>query len=196
MFESLQSMKYGSGKALSSSKMTPFDRVYAGGSHFVLLSRAARTPLYAVGDNRFGQLGEIGVSEDALRPIMFFSKNEGFPASITGVACGDRHTLALTSDGDCYVWGWSAGTCMAPEPVDVGDDADFANVSAIACATDASMFLLDDKSVWITGEKGDANTQPTTKARQVAPKRTDEVLDIRAAQWTYVALVRSQDTGP
>ena len=190
-------MKDGRGKALSSPKTPSFDHVCAGGSHFVLLSRSADTPLYAAGDNRFGQLGEMGVPEDELHPVTFFSKTDGFPASISSVACGNRHTLALTLDGDCYVWGWYGGTCMAPEPVDIGGDGtNFPTVLTIACGSEASLFLLDDKSVWITGEMGGANAQPTTEPRRVTLKQTDEILDIRAAQWTYVALVRGRDTHP
>ena len=82
-------------------------------------------------------------------------------------------------------WGYSP-----PAPVDLGDNQhDYANVKAIACAADASVFVLADESVWINGEKG-IGLSSTTKARRVKmDTKMNNVLNIGASQWTFFMLV-------
>lgn len=163
-----------------------FDQVAAGGAHFLLLAQNNPSPLYITGDNRFGQFGELEVfsKEGHLHEISFFSKDKGFPCSIASISCGYRHSIALTEDGDAYIWGWVQNEndpFSGPAPVDVGnEDAELPNITAVACAAEASLFLLQDGTVWTVGERG------TMKARQIPlPK---PALQIAAAQWSYYAL--------
>lgn len=197
LYTSLEAMMHGTkyGLLLQSpdTKMPKFDLVYGGGSHFILRACTEASPLYAVGDNRFGQLGSVRIRNDntTLHCVSYFSKDQGFPAGIQHVACGDRHTIALSTEGDAYVWGWYAPWGYSPPaPVDLDDNQHvYANVKAIACAADASVFVLADESVWINGEKG-IGLSSTTKTRRVKmDTKTNNVLNIGASQWTFFMLV-------
>lgn len=115
-------------------------RVAAGGAHFVFLASGHPCQVFATGDNRFGQLGDLEPSIEAttLCPVSFFSKNEAFPSSVNAVACGSRHTLVKTVDGDCYTWGLAPdGSIQPPSLIDLDYD-----IIAIACGA-ASMYFLD-----------------------------------------------------
>lgn len=195
LFNTLNEMVLGiNAIPLSAPNLPPLDRAFAGGSHFVLFAPQASLPIYTYGDNRFCQLGDIYVPSDGLHALSFFSREEGFPSSIHSVVCGDRHSLALTSDGDCYFWGWSVfhGHTL-PEPVDVGHGPDLVNVLSMACATDASIFLLEDGSVWST-KRGDTETRFATEAHRVQFHGMNYPLDIGAAQWSYYALVQNKES--
>lgn len=195
LFHSLKDMVQGTNALLLSvPNLPPLERVFAGGSHFVLFAPQASTPIYTYGDNRFCQLGDIYVPSKSLHGLSFFSQDEGFPASIHSVACGDRHSLALTSDGDCYFWGWSVSNGHTlPEPVDVGQGPELINVTSVACATDVSVFLLEDGSVWST-KRGDTETRFATEAHRVHFQGMNHPLDIGAAQWSYYALMQNKES--
>ena len=80
-----------------------------------------------------------------------------------------------------------------PEPVDVGHGPDLVNVLSMACATDASIFLLEDGSVWST-KRGDTETRFATEAHRVQFHGMNYPLDIGAAQWSYYALVQNKES--
>lgn len=129
-----------------------FRRVDAGGAHFLLLSEEASTPpLYAFGDNRFGQLGDVGLplGSHTLHPVSFFSPCEAFPSALADVACGNRHSVVRTHDGDCYGWGWipdADGAIQPPFLLDLSTD-----VAAVACGASSTYFLLTDNTLWGIG---------------------------------------------
>lgn len=142
-----------------------------------------------MGDNRFGQLGDMECStqEGHLLEMTFFSKKEGFPSSIKSISCGYRHSIALTSDGDAYLWGWVQNEddpVFGPTPIDIDEASDeLPHLLEVACAAETSLLLLQDGSVWIVGEKG------TMKARHIQlPK---PAFQIAAAQWSYYALTQA-----
>ncbi|CAL5444815.1 unnamed protein product [Camellia sinensis] len=59
--------------------------------------------LYTYGWSKYGQLGH-GDFEDHLIPHRLEALHENFISQISG---GWRHTMALTSDGKLYGWGWN-----------------------------------------------------------------------------------------
>ncbi len=72
--------------------------VRAGGRHAVaLLSDGS---VWTWGDNRWGQLGN-GTHVSSHRPV----RVGGLPLPAIEIAAGDRHSLALLSDGTLYGWG-------------------------------------------------------------------------------------------
>lgn len=189
-----------------------FCRVTAGGNHFVLLTNGP-DQVYTIGDNRFGQLAQTTLSDThSLYPVPFFSMSEGFPARVSSVACGHRHSIALTDDGDCYLWGWSSeagGPILSPMPLDIGPRGSDANVTSVSCAADVSLFLLDDGTVWALGHGPAADSDSTSQARlamHAEPRTPNSVeesvlleskpitLDapavaIASAQWTAFAIL-------
>ncbi|GAB4855716.1 Ultraviolet-B receptor uvr8 [Ancistrocladus abbreviatus] len=89
--------------------------------------------LYTYGWSKYGQLGH-GDFEDHLIPHKLEALRGHFIAQISG---GWRHTMAVTSDGRLYGWGWNKFG-----QVGVGDDADH-------CSPVQVLFPHDQKVVQI-----------------------------------------------
>lgn len=67
------------------------------------ISACSRGGLYTYGWSKYGQLGH-GDFEDHLIPHKLQALHEHFISQISG---GWRHTMALTSDGKLFGWGWN-----------------------------------------------------------------------------------------
>jgi alpha-tubulin suppressor-like RCC1 family protein len=81
---------------LSHKKIIGFDN----GSHHVI-AITNENKVYIWGFNNFGQLGD-GTCDDCFIPHLL---NELKDENLSDVCCGDRHSLALTSNGKVYAWG-------------------------------------------------------------------------------------------
>lgn len=124
--------------------------VTAGGAHFVFLTSNSRHRVYATGDNRFGQLGDVALPLEthSLCPVEFFSETEAFPSDVDHVACGNRHTLIKTVDGDCYSWGLAPdGSIQPPDLVELESD-----IVAVACGASSSYFLDEQGTIYAMGD--------------------------------------------
>jgi len=135
-------------------------KIACGYSHFVILSDTGA--LYSFGNGSRGQLGceDRVVLCDVTYPerILFF---DDLPSVVTDVVCGGWHTLALTSDGDVYSWGWNEngglghaknteGTVVAtPFPIDIGSAQD--PVISIAAGSRHSLLLLKSGKIFSFG---------------------------------------------
>ncbi|MCD7465236.1 Ultraviolet-B receptor uvr8 [Datura stramonium] len=75
--------------------------VACGWRHTICVSSSGA--LYTYGWSKYGQLGH-GDFEDHLFPHKVQALHESFTSQISG---GWRHTMALTSDGKLYGWGWN-----------------------------------------------------------------------------------------
>jgi alpha-tubulin suppressor-like RCC1 family protein len=79
--------------------------IAAGDDHFMLLSKSGRvfTAATTSDGNTFGQLG-VETARDAplLQPYELKSLNKD---SVSSIAAGERHSLALTNRGEVYSWG-------------------------------------------------------------------------------------------
>ncbi|KAH9668663.1 Ultraviolet-B receptor UVR8 [Citrus sinensis] len=75
--------------------------VACGWRHTISVSSSGR--LYSYGWSKYGQLGH-GDFKDHLVPCQLEALRESFISQISG---GWRHTMALTSDGKLYGWGWN-----------------------------------------------------------------------------------------
>lgn len=174
--------------------MPALESVTAGGAHFVLLSSHQPSPIYVTGDHRYGQLGDIECTGNCpsmtLHELQFFSRSEGFPSSIRQVACGQRHSLALTTDGDVYIWGWTpyfSDVWQPPTPVDLGENVIDIPITSMAAATDASVFLLADGTVWQLGTFS-GKTPPSPSPVQQVPL-PHPARSLGAAQWSFYAVL-------
>ncbi|KAJ4964842.1 hypothetical protein NE237_016691 [Protea cynaroides] len=87
--------------------------VACGWRHTIAVSSSGG--LYTYGWSKYGQLGH-GNFEDHLIPHQLEALSEGFITQISG---GWRHTMAVTSDGRLYGWGWNKFG-----QVGVGDNVD------------------------------------------------------------------------
>ncbi|MEX2237778.1 MAG: RCC1 repeat-containing protein, partial [Dehalococcoidia bacterium] len=142
----------------------------AGGAHsLALLSDGT---VRAWGYDLFGQLGDGGTNTDQPTPVAVSGL-----ATVTAIAAGGNHSLALLSDGTVRAWGYDGegqlgdgGTnTEQPTPVAVSG---LATVTAIAAGGAHSLALLSDGTVraWgddLFGQLGDGGTntdQPTPVA--------------------------------
>ncbi|OWM76355.1 ultraviolet-B receptor UVR8 isoform X2 [Punica granatum] len=80
------------------------------------ISVSASGGLYTYGWSKYGQLGQ-GDFEDHLIPHKLEALRDSFISQVSG---GWRHTMALTSDGKLYGWGWNKFG-----QVGTGDNADY-----------------------------------------------------------------------
>ncbi|CAB3361970.1 Hypothetical predicted protein [Cloeon dipterum] len=161
--------------------------------------------VYSWGSSLKGQLGR-GTLQDEPLP-------ERIPAlgglNIIQIACGKWHNVALTSEGDLYVWGWNkhgqlglpcpdikdlqtieSSVTVQAEPVLL----DFQiGVRRIACGSAHTLVLADDSTVWGCGlskfgQLGKQNCNE--KEDKLVPIRLPEgkVSDIIASDWSSIFL--------
>lgn len=136
--------------------------IRCGYEHFVLLTEEGR--VYTWGNGRRLQLGhgdissqEVPTEVEALAGIR-----------IIKICAGGWHSLALSTFGDVYAWGWndtgqlginndkgnSNESYSIPTLIDLFDEQNAGvtkNVKHIACGSRHSAILLDDNTVWTTG---------------------------------------------
>lgn len=86
---------------VSSSQDQLMVSVACGWRHTITVSSSGN--LYTYGWNKYGQLGQ-GDFEDYLVPCRLEALKDCYISQISG---GWRHTMALTSDGELYGWGWN-----------------------------------------------------------------------------------------
>ena len=125
--------------------------------------------VFAMGDNRYGELGTTAASSMQPTPIQV----EGLDGvKIVQVAAGQHHVLALSDQGEVFSWGWGGssmpGSSVAGGSVGAlghGDTqkqpvpklvAGIANVSHVACGSKHSIALdgQGDLYSWGLGEQG------------------------------------------
>jgi alpha-tubulin suppressor-like RCC1 family protein len=112
------------------------------------------------GNGSRGQMGtqDIEIKCETPRRIEFF---DDLPCTVIDVVTGGWHSLALTSDGDIYSWGWNqASQCghssdslstvvRLPYPVDLGSGDN--PVTGIAAGARHSVALLRNGEVFSWG---------------------------------------------
>ena len=77
---------------------------FAGGmNHSMAVTSTGR--LFAWGSAESGKLGLGGDTDDTVLKPKLVSKLEG--VDIVSVACGDKHSAAVDSDGNLYTWGYN-----------------------------------------------------------------------------------------
>lgn len=94
-------------RQLSRGQIKPSEKisdVSAGYHHLLLLTTSGKA--YAVGSNRFGQLGTAQSSLSlpmSTQPVFVQFDNMSNP--VAQVAAGEKHSMLLTRDGNLYTWG-------------------------------------------------------------------------------------------
>ncbi|KAJ4814175.1 Regulator of chromosome condensation (RCC1) family protein [Rhynchospora pubera] len=130
--------------------------VACGWRHTITVSTSGS--LYTYGWSKYGQLGH-GDFEDHLVPHKLEALKD---ASISQISGGWRHTMALTSDGKLYGWGWNKFG-----QVGVGDNTDHCSptqvnfpdnqkIVLVACGWRHTIALTERKNVfsWGRGTSG------------------------------------------
>ncbi|CAB3382844.1 Hypothetical predicted protein [Cloeon dipterum] len=133
---------------------------FATNAHYITVFAISASGLvFAWGRNDCGQLG-LGTIQDTLLPTKISGSLEG--QRVVQVACGDKHTLALTSDGKIFVFGsnekgalglagdieeiWAPTILEGPLAGKV--------VNAIACGCYVSAAILNTGELYAWGHNG------------------------------------------
>ena len=155
----------------------------------ILFSQAAGTP-WAWGWNGIGQLGN-GSNGDSNVPVQVLNVT-----SITAIAGGGMHSLALKNDGTVWAWGWNEhgelgnGTDGGSSDVPV-QVLNLTGITAIAGGGSHSLALRNDGTVraWgdnTFGELGDGSSVDSNVPVQVV--NLTGVIAIAAGGWHSLAL--------
>lgn len=123
----------------------------SGNGHILILTAIGR--IYSMGTGSRGELGH-GTLECEQQPRLVESLSV---VKVIQVACGSWHSVALTADGDVYVWGWNKygqlGNCCAEGEIqDFPTPLDFDECwSAVEAYRNATLLKRNDHSVLTLG---------------------------------------------
>ncbi|CAA0822285.1 Regulator of chromosome condensation (RCC1) family with FYVE zinc finger domain [Striga hermonthica] len=115
--------------SIVSSVVLDVQRIACGQRHAILVTRQG--DVFSWGEEDGGRLGH-GVESDVSQPRLVQAL-EGKPVEF--IACGQRHTCAVTLSGDLYMWG-DGSTPDGPGhwlPKQVGGPLEGLQVSSVAC---------------------------------------------------------------
>lgn len=178
--------------------------IAAGDYHSMALTDDGK--VYTWGENYIGQLGD-GTVDDVIEP---YGKTlpvqvQGLPSDkvVMAIAAGHRHSVAVTSDGHVWTWGWNYFGQLGwgsynndPHPVPA-EIPDFANIQTVAGGMYHTLALTDDNKVYAwgyndDGELGDGNSGDSITPVQVLGKGgvgfLSSVTHITAGAYHNVAL--------
>ena len=141
--------------------------VLAGGEHSLAL--CSDGTVAAWGDNYLGQLGtNLDLADMSAVPVAVNTSSNAsalYARTVTAIAAGGEHSLALCSDGTVVAWGndyngqlgddgWVGDATNAPVAVDMGDVTSAA-VLALSAGADHSLAVCADGVVAAWGGNGD-----------------------------------------
>jgi alpha-tubulin suppressor-like RCC1 family protein len=161
-------------------------KVASGGQHTLAVDSLGN--IYATGDNTYGQIG-VGSTSATFTNILLS------PARILrckDVAAGNWHSLALTTDGQLYAWGYNdfgqlgnGTTTNAPFPRQVSFPPGVTNWTAVAAGVYHSLALGNDGNAYAWGyaEFGALGNGAFTNAS--IPQRV--VLPAGVTNWVTIA---------
>jgi alpha-tubulin suppressor-like RCC1 family protein len=136
------------------------------------LALASNGTVWAWGNNSFGQLGNNSVN-DSSSPVQVMSGLAG--KTVTAIATGMSHSLALTSAGTVYAWGNNENgqlgvnsTTSRAIPVQVTGFSG-KTIKAIAAGNSFSMALATDGSVWAWGYNSSGQLGDGTNTTRLLP---------------------------
>ena len=146
------------------------------GGHYHSLALYSDGSVAAWGDNNFGQLGNNSATDSSV-PVAVITTGVLAGKTVIAVAAGERHSLALCSDGSVAAWGGNnegqlgdGTTNPSPVPVAVNTEPGSAlhgrTVIALAAGEEYSLALCSDGSVaaWggnVDSQLGDGTTNPS-----------------------------------
>ncbi|XP_023655081.1 RCC1 and BTB domain-containing protein 1 isoform X1 [Paramormyrops kingsleyae] len=146
---------------------------YGSGPHVLLATAGGE--LFAWGHNGYSQLGN-GTTNQGLSPILVTSNLAS--KEVTEVACGSHHSMALTSDGEVFAWGYnncgqvgSGSTANQPTPRRVSSCLQNRVATGISCGQTSSMAVLDNGEVYGWGYNGSGQLGLGNNGNQLTPCR-------------------------
>jgi alpha-tubulin suppressor-like RCC1 family protein len=135
--------------------------------------------VWAWGRNTYGQIGD-GTLTTRTRPASV----SGFTASVTDIASGFAHSVALQSDGTVWTWGLNNYGQLGNGTVENilrPSQTSLAGVTQVAAGNYFSMALRSDGTVWTWGSNGSGQLGDGTTVNKSYPTQIlglDRVIDI------------------
>jgi len=132
--------------------------IAAGGEHGLALT--ADGQVFAWGANSYGQLGNNSTT-DSLVPVAVTTSGALAGKTVVAIAAGFGHSLALSSDGQVFAWGWTANSLV---PVGITSGALSGKTAiAIAAGMEHSLVISSDGqiSAWGWNENGQLGNNST-----------------------------------
>ena len=123
------------------------------------MALSADGKIYGWGYNRYGALGDGTSAVHATTPVATDMSGVLSGKSITAISAGERHTIALASDGELFAWGWNDsgqvgdGTTtdrLTPVAVDMSGALAGQSASAISARTSFTATLASPSVSTIT----------------------------------------------
>jgi len=188
------------GNGSSSTQSTPVKinisnvvDISAGSYHSLALTSTGE--VYAWGYNNYGQLGD-GTTTNKSTPTRVI----GLPADVVKVVAGYSHSLALTSSGDIYAWGYNyygqlgnGTTSNSYTPVKVTG----LTISAIGVTAgeDYSLALMSSGEVYAWGKNSNGQLGDGTTTNRYTPTKVTglptDVVKVTAGSAHSLALTSS-----
>jgi alpha-tubulin suppressor-like RCC1 family protein len=180
----------GSGNSQSTTSVPDyFPSTLAAGASYDMVVRQNDGSVWSWGDNTYGELGTGSTSSS---PVASPAETASL-GSVTSVAAGGDHSLALTSGGNVWAWGANSSgqlgngtTSPSSTPVEVKNSAGsgpLTNIVAIAAGGSFSMALQSNGAVWTWGYNNDGelgNNSQTPSSLPVSPTALSSVSAIAA----------------
>ncbi|MGH7217887.1 MAG: IPT/TIG domain-containing protein [Candidatus Microsaccharimonas sp.] len=153
--------------------------VAVGSEHSVALSSDGK--VYSWGEGAYGRLGE-GSTADRPTPVAVDASGALLGKTVVAITVGRMHSLALTSDGSVYAWGYnsegqlgdsSSNDRHTPVPVYTVGELMNKKVVAISAGYNHSLALTSDGRVYAwggnaSGQLGDGNSTSADITRPVS----------------------------
>jgi alpha-tubulin suppressor-like RCC1 family protein/predicted transcriptional regulator len=185
----------------------------SGGGNFNLLALRNDGTVWAVGSDRYGQLGIGGVYGQDNFLSLDAIQVEGL-SDVKAISMGDGHALALKNDGTVWAWGkndmgqlgdgtttytQTLPTLAAGEPIPVMVKG-LNSVKSIAAGEGFSMALREDGTVWTWGENwhyelGDGMPR-NVEVYRATPAQVPCLTNVTAivASWEFALALRDDGT--
>ncbi|XP_023695221.1 RCC1 and BTB domain-containing protein 2 isoform X3 [Paramormyrops kingsleyae] len=157
---------------------------YGTGPHVAIVT--ADGEVYSWGHNGYSQLGN-GTTNHGLSPAQVSTNL--LNKKVTDVACGSHHTIALTSEGEVFAWGYnssgqvgSGSTANQPTPRRVSSCLQNKVVISIACGQLCSMAILDNGEAYSWGYNCNGQLGLGNNGNQQTPCRIAALQGINVVQ--------------
>ncbi|KAG1932878.1 RCC1 and BTB domain-containing protein 2 isoform X1 [Pimephales promelas] len=157
---------------------------YGTGPHVVIAT--ADGEVYAWGHNGYSQLGN-GTTNHGLTPALVSTNL--ISKRVAEVACGSHHTIALTTEGEVFAWGYnnsgqvgSGSTANQPTPRRVSSCLQNKVVVNIACGQLCSMAVLDNGETYGWGYNCNGQLGLGNNGNQQTPCRIAALQGINIVQ--------------
>ena len=146
------------------------------------LARCQDGTLAAWGNNGYGQLGDTQMSSYSVVPLTVDQSGVLAGKSVTGIAAGTHHSLALCADGTLATWGygqWSGYNTYAPVAVDRTGILKDRQVVAVAAGNGNNLALCADGLLvaWGLNEYGQHGNGTNTSSTVPVALNTSGVLN-------------------